>query len=65
MKVEIGTILFDECSGNYFRVDSEYKELQHGYWCTQVELDDDGEIISEESSGWRTKKEVESCIDNS
>lgn len=60
--IEIGAILFDQRSGNYYRVDSEYKELQDGYWCTMVELDCDGNISDEISSGWLTKKEVENCI---
>lgn len=59
--MNIGDIIFDERSGNYFRIDSEYKELQNGYWCTMVTLDDDGNVIEELSSGWRTKKEVERC----
>lgn len=60
--IEIGKILFDEYFGNYFRIDSEYKELQNGYYCTVVEVDDYGNIINEISSGWRTKKEVERCL---
>lgn len=62
MNIEIGTILFDYCSGNTFRVDSEYKELQNGYWCTNVEVDEDGNVTAELSSGWKTRKEVEKCL---
>lgn len=60
--IEIGTILFDYCSGATFRVDSEYKELQNGYWCTYVEVDEYGNITGELSSGWKNKWEVEKCL---
>lgn len=60
--IEVGMILFDERSGNTFRVDSEYKELQGGYCCTSIELDDDGNITAELSEGWKTRKEVERCL---
>lgn len=58
MDIEIGTILFDARSGNYFRVDSEYKELQNGYFCTMVEVDEDMNVTEELSSGWQTKAEI-------
>lgn len=60
--IEIGTIIFDYATGNTFRVDSEYKELQKGYWCTYVEVDEYGNVTGELTSGWKTRKEVEKFL---
>lgn len=60
--VEKGTIFFDEASGNYFRVDTDYAPLQKGYLCTMIELDEDGEVCQEYSTGWKTKREVERWV---
>lgn len=49
---EIGDIIFFESSGEYYRIESEYSELQHGFWCTNVEVDDYGIVVNELSSCW-------------
>ena len=58
-----GIIFCNMNSGNYFRIDSEYLPLQKGYMCTEVILDDDGNIEQELSTGFQTRKEVEMWID--
>lgn len=49
---EIGDIIYFESSGEYYRIDSKYSELQHGFWCTHVEIDENGIIENELSSCW-------------
>lgn len=60
--INIGDVLFDEKSGNFFRVDSEYLELQNGYMCSIVYLDENGNIEETESSSLWTRNEVERCL---
>lgn len=58
-----GRVIYDNRSGNYFRIDSELDEVRGAYWCTMVELDDTGDISAELSAGWMTKSEVNRCTD--
>lgn len=62
MNINVNGVYFDVRSGNYFRVDSEYLELQNGYMCTIVELDDDGNIIAEDRSTLWSRYDVEKAI---
>lgn len=56
-------VIYDNRSGNYFRIDSELDEVRGAYWCTMIELDDMGDISAELSAGWMTKAEVNRCTD--
>lgn len=60
--IKINDVYFDQRSGNYFRIDSEYKELQNGYFCSIVYLDDNGNIIDEECSTLWSRYDVEKAI---
>lgn len=62
MNINVNEVYFDARSGNYFRVDSEYLELQDGYMCSIVELDDDGNIIAEDHSTLWSRYDVEKAI---
>lgn len=62
MNININEVYFDVKSGNYFRVDSEYLELQDGYMCTIVELDDDGNIIAEDRSTLWSRYDIKKAI---
>jgi hypothetical protein len=62
MNINVNEVYFDVRSGNYFRIDSEYLELQNGYMCSIVELDDDGNIIEEDRSTLWSKRDVEKAI---
>lgn len=57
-----GKIFLDLASGNNYRIDSEYDKTRKAYWCTEVILNDDGEVEEELSSGWQTKNEVEKYL---
>ena len=62
--IENGTILFDEASGAYHRIDS-YGSLQHAYFCTEMELTDDGEFLETDNRGyWLEEKGVEKMAKN-
>ena len=60
--MNIGDVYFDKRSGNYFRIDSEYQELQDAYYCSIVYLDEDGNIIEEEHSVLWSRYDVEKAI---
>ena len=60
--INVNEVYFDQRSGNFFRVDSEYLEMQDGYFCSIVYLDDDGNIIDEERSTLWSKYDVEKAI---
>lgn len=62
MNINVNEVYLDARSGNYFRIDSEYLELQNGYMCSIVELDDDGNIIEEDRSTLWSKYDVEKAI---
>lgn len=62
MNINVNEVYFNQRSGNYFRVDSEYLELQDGYMCSIVELDDDGNIIAEDRSTLWSRHDVEKAI---